>query len=77
MGPEERPKAAQTVEVLSPVMPEAAAIFDGLRETINRRGIFYPPVAAVTVAYPKSAFRDVELPNGFGNLRDLPGFGQG
>ena len=27
------------------------------------------------VAYPKSAFRDVELDNGFGPLRDLPGFG--
>ncbi|KAI2494010.1 hypothetical protein MHU86_20541 [Fragilaria crotonensis] len=31
-----------------------------------------PPVAAVTVAYPKSSFKDVELANGFGNLQNLP-----
>jgi len=29
----------------------------------------------VTVAYPKKSFKDVDLPNGFGNLQDLPGFG--
>ena len=63
-------------DVLAPVMPEAAkSVFDRIRADIDRRGIYHPPVAAVTVAYPKSAFRDVELPNGFGNMRDLPGFG--
>jgi len=62
-------------DVLSPVMPEAAGIFDRVRDEIERRGIYHPPVAAVTVAYPKSAFKDVELANGFGPLRDLPGFG--
>ena len=46
-----------------------------MRTAIGRTGIYHPPVAAVTVAYPKTAFKDVELPNGFGNLRDLPGFG--
>lgn len=56
-------------------MPESGAIFDSLREEIGRRGIYHPPVAAVTVAYPKAAFRDDELANGFGSLRDLPGFG--
>ena len=62
-------------EVLAPVMPEASAIFDKIRANINREGIYHPPVYAVTVAYPKTAFKDVELDNDFGNLRDLPGFG--
>ena len=62
-------------DVLTPVMPEAACLFDKVRADIDRVGIYHPPVAAVTVAYPKSAFRDVELDNGFGSLRDLPGFG--
>lgn len=62
-------------EVLAPVMPEAVSIFDAIREQIQRRGIYHPPVAAVTVAYPKASFKDVELPNGFGNLQQLPGFG--
>ena len=54
----------------------AAPLFDEVRDRIKRtEGIYHPPVCAVTVAYPKSSFRDVELPNGFGNLRDLPGFG--
>ena len=46
-----------------------------MRDAISRSGIYHPPVAAVTVAYPKEAFKDVELANGFGPLRDLPGFG--
>ena len=62
--------------VLDGVLPEAAALFSKPRPAIGRdAGIYHPPVAAVTVAYPKSAFRDVELPNGFGPLRELPGFG--
>jgi oxygen-dependent protoporphyrinogen oxidase len=61
--------------VLKPVMPESASIFEMVRSEIKRIGIYHPPVAAVTVAYPKSSFRDQELPNGFGNLQDLPGFG--
>lgn len=62
-------------DVFTPVMPEASIMLDKVRDEINRIGIYYPPVAAVTVAYPKSAFKDVELDNGFGNLQDLPGFG--
>eukprot|EP00978_Attheya_sp_CCMP212_P001496 scaffold3141_cov53-Attheya_sp.AAC.5 len=61
--------------VLDSVIPESAVLFDKVRTEINRVGIYHPPVAAVTVAYPKSSFRDIELPNGFGNLQDLPGFG--
>ena len=61
--------------VLDSVLPEASCLFDKVREEIDRIGIYHPPVAAVTVAYPKSSFKDVELPNGFGNLQDLPGFG--
>jgi len=67
--------AHSLADVLQPVMPEATSIFEQVRAEIGRIGIYHPPVAAVTVAYPKSAFRDVDLPNGFGNLRDLPGFG--
>jgi oxygen-dependent protoporphyrinogen oxidase len=62
-------------DVLQPVMPESKEIFEKVRDEVGRIGINYPPVAAVTVAYPKSAFKDVELPNGFGNLQNLPGFG--
>jgi protoporphyrinogen/coproporphyrinogen III oxidase len=62
-------------DVLHPVMPQSKEIFEKVRKEIGRLGIYYPPVAAVTVAYPKSSFKDVELPNGFGNLQDLPGFG--
>ncbi|KAG7353327.1 protoporphyrinogen oxidase [Nitzschia inconspicua] len=62
-------------DVLEPVMPESKDIFERVRKEIGRLGIYYPPVAAVTVAYPKKSFKDVELPNGFGNLQDLPGFG--
>lgn len=60
---------------LEPVLPGSADLFSRERDVINRKGIYYPPVAAVTVAYPKAAFKDVELDNDFGNLRDLPGFG--
>lgn len=62
-------------DVLAPVMPESKSIFEKVRSEINRIGIYHPPVAAVTVAYPKSSFKDVELDNGFGNLQNLPGFG--
>jgi len=62
-------------DVLAPVMPESKDIFQKIRKEVDRIGIYHPPVAAVTVAYPKSAFKDVELPNEFGNLQDLPGFG--
>jgi oxygen-dependent protoporphyrinogen oxidase len=61
--------------VLQSIMPESKRIFEKVRSEIDRIGVYHPPVAAVTVAYPKSAFREVELPNGFGNLKDLPGFG--
>jgi oxygen-dependent protoporphyrinogen oxidase len=62
-------------EVLETIMPESKDIFEKVRNEIGRLGVYYPPVAAVTVAYPKSSFKDVDLPNGFGNLQDLPGFG--
>lgn len=62
-------------DVLAPVMPESKSIFEKFRSEINRIGIYHPPVAAVTVAYPKSSFKDIELDNGFGNLQNLPGFG--
>ncbi|KAL3937431.1 MAG: hypothetical protein SGBAC_007463 [Bacillariaceae sp.] len=62
-------------DVLAPVMPESKDIFEKIRKEVDRIGIYHPPVAAVTVAYPKSAFKDVELDNEFGNLQDLPGFG--
>lgn len=62
-------------DALEPVMPEAPSIFGKVRKEIDRVGIYHPPVCAVTVAYPKSSFKDVELPNEFGNLQDLPGFG--
>jgi len=61
--------------VLDPVLPEASVLTDKIRDEIDRVGIYYPPVCAVTVAYPKDSFKDVELDNGFGNLQNLPGFG--
>jgi len=46
-------------DVLSPVIPEAQRLKD----------IYYPPVGAVTVAYPKTAFKDETVAmKGFGNL---------
>eukprot|EP00931_Biecheleriopsis_adriatica_P053558 TRINITY_DN31374_c0_g1_i1.p1 TRINITY_DN31374_c0_g1~~TRINITY_DN31374_c0_g1_i1.p1 ORF type:complete len:608 (-),score=127.45 TRINITY_DN31374_c0_g1_i1:63-1862(-) len=62
-------------DVLTPVLPEADRLCNKLRAEIKRTGIYYPPVYAVTVAYPKAAFKDIELANEFGNLQDLPGFG--
>jgi oxygen-dependent protoporphyrinogen oxidase len=62
-------------DVLQPVMQESKDIFEKIRSDIDRIGIYHPPVAAVTVAYPKSSFNDIDLPNGFGNLQNLPGFG--
>ena len=62
-------------DVFTPVMPESSVLLDKVRKEIDRIGVYYPPVCAVTVAYPKSSFKDVELPNGFGNLQNLPGFG--
>lgn len=67
--------AHSLADALAPVMPESKSIFEKVRSEINRIGIYHPPVAAVTVAYPKSSFKDVELSNGFGNLQNLPGFG--
>jgi oxygen-dependent protoporphyrinogen oxidase len=69
------PTHALTGSVLENVMPEAKELFNTIRSKILRKGIYHPPVVAVTVAYPKSSFKDVELANGFGNLQDLPGFG--
>ncbi len=60
---------------LEPVLPGSQDLFTKERQIINRKGIYYPPVAAVTLAYPKSAFKDIELSNNFGNLQNLPGFG--
>jgi len=62
-------------DVLKNVLPAAVPLVEEIRDNIKRKGVYYPPVCACTVAYPKSAFRDIELDNGFGNLRDLPGFG--
>jgi len=67
--------AHSIAHLLQSVMPESNSIFEKIRSEIGRKGIYYPPLAAVTVAYPKSSFKDLELPNGFGNLQDLPGFG--
>lgn len=58
-------------QALLPLMPQAEEVFNSARESIGRQGIYHPPVAAVTVAYPKEAFKQVELPNGFGNLQEV------
>ena len=60
---------------LEPVLPGSTDLFTRERQIINRKGVYYPPVAAVTLAYPKKAFKDIELTNDFGNLQNLPGFG--
>mmetsp|Transcript_17224 Transcript_17224/g.30965 ORF Transcript_17224/g.30965 Transcript_17224/m.30965 type:complete len:569 (+) Transcript_17224:268-1974(+) len=62
-------------DIFEPVLPGSTHLFTKERTAINRKGIYYPPVSAVTVAYPKSSFKDVELDNEFGNLQNLPGFG--
>ena len=54
------------------VLPGSAAL---LAAADSSGGVPYPPVASVALAYPKSSFLDVDLPDGSGNLRDLPGFG--
>lgn len=69
------PAHALKTNILEKVMPDATKIFNKIRSNVQRKGIYYPPVVACTVAYPKSSFKDVELPNGFGNLQNLPGFG--
>lgn len=69
------PTHALMGSVLENVMPEAKDLMNTVRSNIQRKGVHHPTVAAVTVAYPKSAFKDVELDNGFGKLKDLPGFG--
>jgi len=69
------PAHALQGSVLENVMPEAKTLLNKIRNNISRVGIYHPPVAAVTVAYPKSSFQNIDLPNGFGNLQDLPGFG--
>ena len=69
------PTHALQGSVLEKVMPEAKELFNTIRSKVFRKGVYHPPVVAVTVAYPKSSFKDIELPNGFGNLQDLPGFG--
>jgi len=61
--------------ILESVLPGSTDLFTKERAAIKRKGIYYPPVAAVTVAYPKKTFKDVELDNDFGNLQNLPGFG--
>jgi len=69
------PAHALQGSVLESVMPNATKLLNTIRSNVLRKGVYHPPVAAVTVAYPKSSFKDVELPNGFGNLQNLPGFG--
>jgi oxygen-dependent protoporphyrinogen oxidase len=63
---------------LDKVLPGSAELFSRERRdsaAVNSGGVSYPPVASVTLSYPKSSFRDVELADRSGSLRDLPGFG--
>jgi oxygen-dependent protoporphyrinogen oxidase len=63
---------------LDVVLPGSADLFASeKRDDANHlgSGVPYPPVASVTVAYPKSSFRDFDLADGSGNVRDLPGYG--
>jgi len=62
-------------DVIRPVLPKVSSLLESSRKVRQQKGIYHPPVYAVTVAYPKKAFKDVELANHFGPLRDLPGFG--
>lgn len=63
------------VDALQPLIPETKTIFEKVRSDIDRVGIYHPPLAVVSLAYPESSFRNIELPNGFGSLQNLPGFG--
>ena len=54
---------------LNGVLPGSAAM---LAAADSGGGVPYPPVASFALAYPKSSFLDVDLPDGSGNLRDLP-----
>ena len=54
---------------LNGVLPGLAAM---LATADSGGGVPYPPVASFALAYPKSSFLDVDLPDGSGNLRDLP-----
>ena len=54
---------------LNGVLPGSAAL---LTAADSGGGVPYPPVASFALAYPKSSFLDVDLPDGSGNLRDLP-----
>ena len=62
---------------LDVVLPGSADLFRRGKSDDAKisEGVSYPPVASVMVAYPKLTFRDVDLADGSGNLRDLPGFG--
>jgi hypothetical protein len=54
---------------LNGVLPGTAAL---LAAADSGGGVPYPPVASFALAYPKSSFLDVDLPDGSGNLHDLP-----
>ncbi len=54
---------------LNGVLPGLAAM---LATVDSGGGVPYPPVASFALAYPKSSFLDIDLPDGSGNLHDLP-----